>query len=170
MVQFLFDNVKISLRSKNLNVLSHNGEQNKLQDCLAVPGRLNNLPKPHDDLNSSTVMLQPIKCTSQVCPLLVVTMPSIGRSHFEGRRAANTLHWKNTMCHTYMSANQKKLGDVQSVTWQSAITFYPQQVTKSPAYWHVGSTMEYLFVWNLCWENGFKGLKTQNVQKICEIF
>ena len=52
---------------------------------------------------------------------------------------------------------------------QSAITLEPQGVTGSPAYEHIGLTMENLFVMNICGEYGFKGMKTQIVQKTGKI-
>ena len=60
-------------------------------------------------------------------------------------------------------------GDVWGVTQQSAITFEPMGTMGSPAYGHVGLTMENLFKENLCGYNGFECPKTQNVQKIGEI-
>ena len=47
--------------------------------------------------------------------------------------------------------------------------FEPQGVTGSPAFECVGLTMETLYIWKFCGENGFKGLKKQNVHKIGEI-
>ena len=52
---------------------------------------------------------------------------------------------------------------------QSAITFELKGITGSPAYERIGLIMENLFKQNLCQENRFKGVKTQNVQKIGEI-
>ena len=61
-------------------------------------------------------------------------------------------------------------GDVWRGTQQSAIAFVPQGIMGSTAYGFVGLTIKNLLKGNLCGESGFKGLKTQNVQKICEIF
>ena len=51
---------------------------------------------------------------------------------------------------------------------QSAITFDPQGVTRSPAYGRVSLTRENLIRGNLCGESGFNDPKTQNVEKIGE--
>ena len=56
------------------------------------------------------------------------------------------------------------------VIQQSAKTFEPQGVTRSPAYGHIGLTMENLFIGDLFGESRLKRLKTQNVQKMCENF
>ena len=129
---------------------------------------MNNPPKSCDILVYSSAMLQPLRCTSHVYPLFVATMPSIRRNHSGGRRAANNFSIEKVPC-THVSPTKEARWCVMGNLTISH-NFWTTKSYCAPSIWTCWSHNGESIIGNLCGENGFKGRKTRNVQKIGNLY